>query len=214
MRNAWAVRIFLPVLMMLPAGALASEDAPEPLETTQERQTKIHPVLESALLFGRETKIADYQESPFRFHTELGIELEGGKAERICGPRFGLVGTVSVGRDDFRRALAGRVTYPLSSKTAIQAALGPLASSRGNGKGIQARLGLLLPRHVSIDVMWHRVRFDPHHSTPSQVVHSLYGGVMVHDTSGAVFTLTSWTAVAILAAIAMNQIGDALSGLD
>lgn len=72
----------------------------------------------------------------------------------------------------------------------------------------------MLPHHLSIVSMWQRVRYDASSTEPSAVVHSLYGGVMLHDASGAVFSLASWMAVVIVASIALRGMGEALSGLN
>ncbi len=202
--------VALTMLLLLSLPSLAGAALLSPSDSL-----RVRPFLESALLAGTETTAELYEESCWRLHTELGMEL------RFCRPgvrsarAIGVVGSVSAGRDDSRSTLGIRATYPVGTRYAVQGVVGKVFSNVHDGRGLQVRLGFVLPWHVSAVGLWQHVTYDaPGDPRRHLAVDSLYGGVMLHDAPGACFSAVSWGLIAIVTAIALHAMGDALSGLD
>lgn len=196
-------------LLSICSRATATPDTASTTESHGKRGTVVRPFLESGFLVGSETETAEYLESSFRFHTELGLELRRTRSDGLPGGRVGIFGSVSPGRDDFRSAFGLRATYPLRPEYALQTALGPLFSTESNGTGLQARVGLMLPWHVSIVGMWQRLKLQPSGPEKERVVNSVYAGFMVHDTPGALTSAALWLVIIIYVG---HEVGESASG--
>ena len=162
-------------------------------------------MLESALLVGGESSVSSHETAPVRLHTELSLEWSFRGNDR----RLGVFGSLAPGRDDLRSGFGLRATQPLGDRYAIQAGAGPIFSNRRDGKGVQTRVGLMLPRYVSIVGLWQRIDFAATRTAPRESTDSFYAGAMVHGAPGTIGSLAAWLVITVMA---VHDMGEAFSG--
>lgn len=171
----------------------------EPGLAADSRPIKPRAFFESAFLVGEETALRFYEDSRFRFHSEVGAELYRPSPLGNPGNRYGLALTGSLGEHDMRFGFGPRATWQLRPDLGIQALVGLVWSSEADyfNQGWQVRSGLVYGNKISLTVLWQVMPYeDDEFGEGSGHLHSLYEGVMLHGGAGGITSLVTWAAIA------------------
>ncbi|MBM3286258.1 MAG: hypothetical protein FJY88_02750 [Candidatus Eisenbacteria bacterium] len=172
---------------------------------------RIRPFFESGGFVGAETSVKYYQESTYRLHGEIGVDVTRKTAAGATGPTVGFGVTATLGRDDGRLGLGPRLTWPVHPRWALQATAGPAWSSKEESSGStdlgwQIRTGLLYKNTVSLSVLGQTFPYrEPFSGDTSKRLSSIYAGAMLHGRVGATTSVVVWGALAALIVVILTS---------
>jgi hypothetical protein len=170
------------------------------LASSQDSQsTKPRIFFESGFLVGEETKLRCCDDSRFRLHSEVGVELHRPSPRGYLGNRYGFALTGSLGELEMRFGFGPRATWRLKPELGLQALAGLVWSSEAEyfKQGWQVRSGLLYDNKISLTTLWQMIPYeDDEFDQGSGHRHSVYGGFMLHGGTGGITSLAVWAAIA------------------